>query len=91
MQADDQLDEVLTNLAHQFRGTAFLRTPLSGPRSPLLAQLGLLSASGGAFLIAQSLCFAVLHNIGGLQKAPKFQKLGCKLLLLSGQEHTGKN
>ena len=47
-QADTVLDEMLDSLAHEYRGTAFLRTPLSGPRSPVMAQFGLLWASGGS-------------------------------------------
>ncbi|KAK9916620.1 hypothetical protein WJX75_004968 [Coccomyxa subellipsoidea] len=45
-EADTLLDEILDSLAHEYRGTAFLRSPLSGPRSPVLAQFGLLWASG---------------------------------------------
>ncbi len=70
-QADAQLDEALDSLAHQFRGTAFLRTPIADPRSPVLAQLGLLCGSGvdltsdvqfseGCHLLIVSSCF-LLH------------------------------
>lgn len=46
VQADAQLDEVLTTLAHQLREVLFLRTPLSGFRSPVVTQLGILCESG---------------------------------------------
>ena len=45
-QADAQLDEILTTLAHQFRGVVFLRTPLSGFKAPVMSQLGIPYESG---------------------------------------------
>lgn len=55
-QADTLLDEILDSLAHKCRGTAFLRTPLSGPRSPVLAQFGLLWASGRSLCPQSAFC-----------------------------------
>ncbi len=62
-QADAQLDEVLTTLAHQFRGVVFLRTPLSGFKAPVVTQLGIPCESGEG-LIVQS------HRVWSVRKWP---------------------
>ncbi|CAL8469812.1 g9354 [Coccomyxa elongata] len=64
-EADAQLDEVLTTLAHQFRGVVFLRTPLSGYRAPVVTQLGIPCESG-------LICF----RNGGLSSTAPLESLG---------------